>query len=254
LSDLALQDVSASGGLFWGNAAYSARTPWGPWLGALATLLLIGITVVAAGALGSPMGAKWRPAGVQHLELLILGAWQVLVVLLTLFLSALGGGRISEVLALGRPPGAPRVYLAAFLLLAALNTIVSIVQYFLFPQNMYTDLRPFVGFMTGPDWLWALLVVGIGAPLSEELLFRGFLLSALSRSRLGFLGAALISTAAWTALHATYTALGIAEVFLIGLFFCWLLWRTGSLRVAIFCHALYNSLIVVVLRYVPLPA
>ena len=42
-------------------------------------------------------------------------------------------------------------------------------------------------------------------------------------------------------------------MFLIGLFFSWLLWRTGSLRVAIFCHALYNSLIVLVLRHVPLP-
>jgi membrane protease YdiL (CAAX protease family) len=41
---------------------------------------------------------------------------------------------------------------------------------------------------------------------------------------------------------------------MIGLFFSWLLWRTGSLWVAISCHALYNSLIVVVLRYVPLPA
>ena len=40
---------------------------------------------------------------------------------------------------------------------------------------------------------------------------------------------------------------------MIGLFFSWLLWRTGSLRVPIFCHALYNSLIVLVLRYVPLP-
>ena len=55
---------------------------------------------------------------------------------------------------------------------------------------MFTDLRPFVGFMTGPDWLLALLVVGIGAPLSEELLFRGFLLSALAGTRFGFLGAA----------------------------------------------------------------
>jgi hypothetical protein len=50
---------------------------------------------------------------------------------------------------------------------------------------MFTDLRPFVGFMTGPDWLLALLVVGIGAPLSEELLFRGFLLSALAGTRFG---------------------------------------------------------------------
>ena len=63
----------------------------------------------------------------------------------------------------------------------------------------------------------------------------------------------MVTTSLWTALHAGYSLAGIVEVFLIGLFFSWLLWRTGSLRVPIFCHALYNSLIVLVLRHVPLP-
>jgi membrane protease YdiL (CAAX protease family) len=244
---LAVSELSASGGLFWGKPAYVARTAWGPWLAVVATLAVLGTALVAAGVL-----AGLRP-GTQNLELVVLGVWQGLVVLLTLALVAFRGGA-RDVLALGRPRGAPGVYLAAVLLLMLLNAAVSVVQYLTFPQYMYTDLRPFVGFMTGPDWLLALLVVGIGAPLSEELLFRGFLLSALAGTRFGFLGAALISTALWTSLHASYTLLGIVEVFLIGLFFCWLLWRTGSLWVAIFCHALYNSLIVVVLRYVPLPA
>jgi membrane protease YdiL (CAAX protease family) len=106
----------------------------------------------------------------------------------------------------------------------------------------------------GEDWLLAAAVIGIGAPLSEELLFRGFLLSALAQTRLGFWGAAAISSALWTALHAGYSAVGILEVFVIGLFFSWLLWRTGSLRVPIFCHAVYNSLIVLALRLVDLPA
>ncbi|HEU4381260.1 MAG TPA: type II CAAX endopeptidase family protein [Hyphomicrobiaceae bacterium] len=223
------------------------RTLWGPWLGTLATLGLVGIAIVVAGVV-----AHLRPTG-PGLELAILGIWQGLVVILTLMLAALSGG-LRDVLALGRPRGAPGVYLVAVLLLMLLNAVVSAVQYFTFPQHMYTDLRPFVGFMTGPDWLLALLVIGVGAPLSEELLFRGFLQSALAGSRLGFFGASVISTAMWTALHASYTPFGIAQVFLIGLFFCWLLWRTGSLWVAIFCHALYNSLVVIVLRYVPLPA
>jgi membrane protease YdiL (CAAX protease family) len=51
-----------------------------------------------------------------------------------------------------------------------------------------------------------------------------------------------------------YSLAGVIEVFLIGIYFSWLLWRTGSLRVALFCHALYNSLIVLVLLNVPLPA
>jgi hypothetical protein len=84
-------------------------------------------------------------------------------------------------------------------------------------------------------------------------LFRGFLLSALARSQLGFAGGTIITTTWWTLLHWGYSAAGIVEVFLIGLFLSWLLWRTGSLRVPIFCHALYNSLIVVFLRHVPLP-
>jgi uncharacterized protein len=245
---LATTELSTSGGLFRGNPAYVARTPWGPWLGTLATLAMLGIAILAAGVF-----AGLRPAGTQNLELIVLGIWQSLVVLATLVIAAFSGGP-RDVLALGRPRGAPGVYLAAILLLFLLNAAVSAVQYFTFPQHMYTDLRPFVGFMTGPDWLLALLVIGVGAPLSEELLFRGFLQSALAGSRIGFIGASLVSTAMWTALHASYTLFGIAQVFLIGLFFCWLLWRTGSLWVAIFCHALYNSLVVIVLRYVPLPA
>ena len=245
---MAVSERSVSGGLFWGKPAYLARTPWGPWLGLLATLAVLGVAIVPAIVI-----AGLRPVGAQSLDLVILGVWQALVVLLTIVLTALSGGA-RDVLALGRPRGAPWVYLAAVVLLFVLNAAVSAVQYFLFPEHMYTDLRPFVGFMTGPEWLLALLVVGIGAPLSEELLFRGFLLSALAGTRFGFLGAAFISTALWTSLHASYTLLGIAEVFMIGLFFSWLLWRTGSLWVAIFCHALYNSLVVIVLRYVPLPA
>ena len=111
---------------------------------------------------------------------------------------------------------------------------------------MYADLRPFVELVERAEWVLALLVVGIGAPLSEELLFRGFLLSALAQHAARLLGRALITTALWTPCTPATRSLGIVEVSLIGLFFSWLLWRTGSLRVAIFCHALYNSLIVLV--------
>ena len=54
----------------------------------------------------------WRPASAQNLELVVLGVWQGLVVLLTLALVAFRGGA-RDVLALGRPRGAPGVYVAA---------------------------------------------------------------------------------------------------------------------------------------------
>jgi membrane protease YdiL (CAAX protease family) len=45
----------------------------------------------------------------------------------------------------------------------------------------------------------------------------------------------------------------LVEVFIAGLFFCWVLWRTGSLWVPIACHTLYNSSILFFLWMIPLP-
>ena len=101
----------------------------------------------------------------------------------------------------------------------------------LFPQDMYADLRPFVR-LFGEQWVLALLVVGVGAPLSEELLFRGFLLSALAALAGWASGAERWSRrACGQPCTPAIRPAGIVEVFLIGLFFSWLLWRTGSLRV-----------------------
>jgi membrane protease YdiL (CAAX protease family) len=97
-----------------------------------------------------------------------------------------------------------------------------------------------------------MVVLAIGAPLSEELIYRGFLLSALARTRLGFWGAALVVTAVWTALH-DYSAFGVVGVFMMGPVLSWLLWRTGSLRVTIFCHALNNALALVAHQLITLP-
>jgi len=249
----------ASPSLFRGPPAYEPRTPWQPLVALVAGVLIVGTSVVIVGAvllLGAGTesgtsgieGSPWR----QDMgTLAMLGLWQAIAILLTLLASALFGGRVRDVLAL-RSPGPPLVYLWAIILMAALQLAVSAVQYTLLPQDMYADLRPFVH-LFGEQWAFALLVVGVGAPLSEELLFRGFLLSALARSRVGFVGGALVTSGLWTALHAGYSLAGIVEVFTVGLFLSWLLWRTGSLRVPIFCHGLYNALIVLVLRHVPLP-
>jgi uncharacterized protein len=247
----------ASPSLFWGPAAYEPRTPWRPLVALLAGVVIVGASIVGAvlvlgvGTVSATSGSEGGAWGQDVAALATLAVWQAIAILLTFLASALFGGRVRDVLAL-RSPGPPSVYLRAVVLMAALQLAVSAVQYTLLPQDLYADLRPFVR-LFGEQWALALLVVGVGAPLSEELLFRGFLLSALARSRLGFAGGAMFTTGLWTALHAGYSLAGIVEVFTIGLFFSWLLWRTGSLRVPIFCHGLYNALIVLVLRHVPLP-
>lgn len=239
-----------------GQPAYVPRTPWTAVRAALAAIVIVAAAAVAAvivqgsGVIPSvPRGAR---LGQDGNVLQTLAIWQVLSVALTLLAGGLFGGKVLDALALRPPPGSSLVYLKAIGLMAAMQVAVSAIQYTFFPQDMYADLRPLLGIF-GEQWLLALLVVGIGAPLSEELLFRGFLLSALARSRVGFAGGAIITTTWWTLLHWGYSAAGIVEVFLIGLFFSWLLWRTGSLLVPMFCHALYNSLIVLALRHVPLP-
>jgi membrane protease YdiL (CAAX protease family) len=183
-----------------------------------------------------------------------IAAFQGTTIVLTLVASLLFRGRLRDVLALRPAARGWRAYPVAILAMTALQVALAGVQHGLLKHDLLTDLRPFVGLVTGPNWPLAAAVLGIGAPLSEELLFRGFLLGALAQTKLGFWGAAPIATALWTTLHWGYSLIGLAEVFAIGLLLSWLLWRTGSLRVTIFCHALYNSLIVVALWLVDLPA
>src|SRR4029079_19708809 len=55
------------------------------------------------------------------------------------------------------------------------------------PDVVIGDLRVFSNLLHGELGILALIAIGIGAPLSEELLFRGFLFSRLAKSRLGLL-------------------------------------------------------------------
>lgn len=75
-----------------------------------------------------------------------------------------------------------------------------------------------------PLWLlWIALVAG--APLFEELFFRGFLFRGFEASFLGPVGATIATSALWTAIHVQYDAYPLATIFLLGLLF-------GAARVA----------------------
>lgn len=253
---------SSGGHLFRGPPAYQPRTPWPAGGAVLATIAILALSIFGGRLLAALAGLGDAETGqppTARTDFSVAGLWivaafQGLAIALTLLASAFLGGRLGEVLALKAAPAGWRAYAGGVLAMAVLQLVLAGIQHSLLKHDMLSDLRPFVGLINGPDWALTAAVLGLGAPLSEELLFRGFLLGALAQSRVGFWGAALISTLIWTALHAGYTLVGLAEVFLIGLFLCWLLWRTGSLRVVIFCHALYNSLVALMLRIVELPA
>lgn len=96
-----------------------------------------------------------------------------------------------------------------------------------------------------------LLMVGlvlVAAPLGEEILFRGFLLQGLAQ-RWGFWPAAVATSAVFALAHL-WPYLYV-PVFIMGLAFAWLFWRTGSLWASIAAHATMNltSLVIAGLFY-----
>jgi uncharacterized protein len=85
--------------------------------------------------------------------------------------------------------------------------------------------------------------VVIGAPLSEELLFRGALFSAIRNSWFGQTGAVVITSAMWALVHgAAAPWLFVFVIFIMGLVLGVLLLRFGSLWVTIIVHAAWNAI------------
>jgi membrane protease YdiL (CAAX protease family) len=84
------------------------------------------------------------------------------------------------------------------------------------------------------------LAIVVVAPVSEEILFRGFLLPGWAASRLGPIGAIVLTSAAWTAGHTQYNWLILADIFCIGLWLGWLRQKTGSTVLTMVAHAFQN--------------
>jgi membrane protease YdiL (CAAX protease family) len=92
---------------------------------------------------------------------------------------------------------------------------------------------------SGSMVLFFIAVVIIG-PVTEEIVFRGFLFRGLSASFLGVAGTLIATSVAWALMHVQYDALIIAQIFLIGLLLGWLRWASGSTLLTISLHMLAN--------------
>ena len=94
--------------------------------------------------------------------------------------------------------------------------------------------------------LWLLVIAFcVAAPVTEELFARGFLYRGWSESFLGPVGAILLSSAVWTALHLQYDWYFFGEVFSIGLLLGYLRYRFHSIWLTIILHGLNNLAAVV---------
>ena len=230
--------TSGIAALFQGSARYVPATPWGALsaltvtvLACLASLAAPFAIVILVPVLGDPdaaidgtvmsMASLATPIG------LLTALLSQLISLAVVWWAAGRGGLRRDVLRLGAPkPGWGTCVLAGLLVVAASGAL---------ELAMYLA----VGFDVFADAKW--LTEGLRSPLWEELAFRGFLLSALAGSRLGFAGGALIANMLWTLLHLGYSYPGLASVFVAGLLMAWLMWRTGSMRTVVVAHAVANA-------------
>jgi len=94
--------------------------------------------------------------------------------------------------------------------------------------------------------LWLLVIAFVvAAPISEEFFARGFLYRGWSESFLGPVGAIVLSSLVWTALHLQYDWFFFGEVFSIGLLLGYLRFRYNSTWLTVVLHGLNNTAAVV---------
>lgn len=181
----------------------------------------------------------------------VLLAFQAVSLLATIVLARhLQRGR-ADLLPLAKPAGQAAWIAASLMGLIALAAVYTLVVYLVDPGALYRDVGTFSDLLRSDSW-WLLAIVAVlGAPVVEEVMFRGLLFGVLSRSPAGPLVAALVTSVFWSVLHATYSGYGLVAIFLIGLYLAWLRARTGSLIVPIAAHSLYNGLIVAGLTLAP---
>jgi CAAX protease family protein len=89
--------------------------------------------------------------------------------------------------------------------------------------------------------LWLLVIAFcVVAPVTEEFLVRGFLYRGWSESFLRPVGAIILSSLVWTAMHLQYDWFFFGEIFSIGLLLGYLRYRSGSIWLTVFVHGLNN--------------
>jgi uncharacterized protein len=150
----------------------------------------------------------------------------------------------TEYLALRRPSWTE-------LLIGAVALSVLVMGWDLLSRAVGREIAP--GFMAevlnsaradGALWL-LVLAFCVAAPVSEECFARGFLYRGWSESFLGPIGAIILSSLVWTALHLQYDWFFFGEVFSIGLLLGYLRYRFQSTWLTIFVHGLNNAAAVV---------
>ena len=257
-----------------GPHRFSTRSPWGAWAGVSALIgvgllsMVLTLAIIFAGSLFKD-GFSARvfscmahaPSGIDagcSLWLLGLsGVWGIILATAIYGLSRVRSDGSPQNVLLLNPSGLSWLQYAAALvgMLAILYVLefgISLVAGTT-QADLDRGLDHIKALANGGGWLSMVVlffVVAVIAPVSEEFAFRGFMFTALVKTRAGFIGAAVVTSAAWTLLHYAYAWEILLVLFVFGCLLAYLVWHTGSIWTGIVVHGLNNfvSAIVLALR------
>jgi membrane protease YdiL (CAAX protease family) len=215
-------------------------TPWRPWEAipvALAALCASILVAVLLAAVGLGPGGPALVLTALALEAAFVG-FSILWVSLrhSHALAALGlrSSRGTRDLAVGAWFGAGLFGVTVF----AVAPLVSWVWTLVSGESPPPIDQPVVpNHPTGAEAVLGAVAVVVGAPLGEEVFFRGFLHGSL-RGRVGFSAAAAISSLAFAIFHVSPFL--IVLMLFVGFALAWLFERRGSLIAPIGAHAMFN--------------
>ena len=134
------------------------------------------------------------------------------------------------------------------LLIIPIIVVQKQMQQFTSSMEITDFLDPLIVSGSPMDMLVMFVMLVMIAPVTEEILFRGFIYTAL-RVKIGVPSAALVTSFGFAAIHL-YSWNGFVSVLLFGLVETYLFERSGSLWPGIIFHALNNILIVFGIWYV----
>ncbi len=226
---------------------------------AAATAILLAVAAVAFGGLAARDGwqtALWQVTDFQHTlasnqdaadRANIVGGTIVYVVTaLSVLIVARFRGRAAWSELVGWQPWDMGRNLPFILLLLAGTLFYSLIASSLI-ERIHPEAKDWVPTPNGTPWIIGFLAMAtLFAPVTEELLFRGWIYTSL-RGIIGVPFGILVSSAVFALAHWESTHLYALAVFPVGLALGYIRQRTGSLAASITFHSLYNGVAAVLL-------
>jgi membrane protease YdiL (CAAX protease family) len=217
-----------------------------PW-GLFSTFLLGAIALVVSQLAGVAALIEWygfevRNVGgmTQHGGAIVLFMFVTAPVqLIMLFLAAGAKGRVVDYLGYQIPTRGEVIFsLTVLFVMIAIGDAVSWLAGRGVVDRFQTDIYESAKGVGALSLL--VLAIAVLVPMSEETLFRGFLMRGWLRPQKSPWPAILATAGLFAIIHVQYDWFLILQVFAFGVFFGWTRWATGSTILTMMLHTLVN--------------